>query len=207
MNASQISGAIVVPAAGAARRMGGQDKLMMPVGGAPLLAMQLARLRPLGAQIYVALPGPDHPRRDCLEPNDKALYPAGATEGLSGTLRDTIAALPKAPQRVMICLPDLVELETADYRAVWTAPARAPEAVIWRGATQKGAPGHPVLLSREILADFSTLTGDAGAQTVLAAYRAQTYFVPLPGQRARRDLDTPKAWALWYAEQNDQGKL
>ena len=45
------------------------------------------------------------------------------------------------------------------------------------------------------------LRGDDGGRAVVRAAADRMQLVPLPGQRARRDLDTPEDWAAWRAEQ------
>ncbi|MEC8796355.1 MAG: NTP transferase domain-containing protein, partial [Pseudomonadota bacterium] len=54
--------AIIVLAAGSARRMRGRDKLMETIDGTPLIARQLGRAIATGLTTYVAL-SPDHPAR------------------------------------------------------------------------------------------------------------------------------------------------
>ena len=48
--------AILILAAGRSSRMQGRDKLLEPVGGAPLVATLVARARKTGAKVFVALP-------------------------------------------------------------------------------------------------------------------------------------------------------
>jgi CTP:molybdopterin cytidylyltransferase MocA len=44
------------------------------------------------------------------------------------------------------------------------------------------------------------LQGDDGGRAIMIAHRDQTHLVPLPGDHATRDLDTPEDWAAWRAE-------
>ncbi len=43
------------------------------------------------------------------------------------------------------------------------------------------------------------MSGDTGAKEIIAQAQAETLTVPLRGNRARLDLDTPEAWAAWRA--------
>ncbi|MCC5975136.1 MAG: nucleotidyltransferase family protein, partial [Rubellimicrobium sp.] len=84
-----------------------------------------------------------------------------------------------------------------DLRKVMAAADTDPDSLIWRGATEDGAPGHPILFDARLRPEFASLDGDTGGAPLLARHRDRTCLVPLPGQRARRDLDTPEDWAAW----------
>jgi len=189
---------ILILAAGASARMGGVDKLTTPVGGVPLLRDRAAAALATGEPVHIALPGLDHPRARVVADLPVTLNTVeDAAHGLAHTLRTAVAALPPC-QRFLVLLADLPEITTDDLRAVLAAPARAPRARIWRGATTTGKPGHPVLFAASLRPAFVTLTGDTGAEAIIRAHQA--VLVPLPGQHARRDLDTPADWAAYRAE-------
>jgi len=191
---------ILILAAGASARMDGADKLTLPVGGIPLLRDRAAAALATGEPVHIALPAPDHPRAKLVADLPVTLHTIeDAAHGLAHTLRAAVAALPPC-QRFLVLLADLPEITTDDLRAVLAAPARAPRARLWRGATATGKPGHPVLFDASLRPAFATLTGDTGAEAIIRAHQAATELVPLPGQHARRDLDTPADWAAFRAE-------
>jgi CTP:molybdopterin cytidylyltransferase MocA len=183
--------------------MGGADKLALPVGGEPLLRRIARAALAAGGDVHVALPAPDHPRAALVaDLGARILCPPEAAEGLSGTLRAGVAALP-ACARFMILLADLPEIGADDIAAVLRAPDAAPGALIWRGATEAGEPGHPILFDAALRGAFASLAGDAGGEAVVRANCSRTHLVPLPGTRARLDLDTPEAWAVWRAARGE----
>ena len=191
---------ILILAAGASARMGGADKLAEPVAGVALLRDRATAALATGEPVHIALPGQGHPRAGLVTDLPVTLHPVpDATHGLAHTLRAAVAALPSC-QRFLVLLADLPEITTTDLRTVLDAPARAPQARIWRGATATGQPGHPVLFDSSLRPAFATLTGDTGAEAIIRAHQAETVLVPLPGQHARRDLDTPADWAAFRAE-------
>jgi CTP:molybdopterin cytidylyltransferase MocA len=190
---------ILIAAAGRSSRMGGADKLALPVDGEPLLRRIARAALAAGGDVHVALPAADHPRAALLAglPVTRLALPEAA-EGLSGTLRAGVAALPECA-RFMVLLADLPEIGAGDIRAVLDAPAAAAAALIWRGATAAGEPGHPILFDARLRPAFAQLRGDAGGEAVLRAAGGRVHLVPLPGGRARLDLDTPADWAAWRA--------
>ena len=190
---------ILIIAAGSSSRMRGVDKLLEDVNGMPLLRKQAKIALHTGHPVFVALPNAAHPRADVL--HDLAvtiLAVPDATEGMSGTLRGAVAQLPEAPA-FMLVLGDLVALGTTDLQAVLAARAAHPNQLIWRGATQDGKPGHPIIFDDSLRSHFQKLSGDDGGDSIVRPLKDHTYLVKLPSQHARLDLDTPEDWANWRA--------
>lgn len=192
-----MSCAILLPAAGASSRMGGRDKLLEIVDGQPLLVRQALRALATGAPVYVTT-RQDRPARiaalDAL--NVTQVHVADPDHGLSASLRAGVSALPANVTDLMVLLPDLPDVETADLRAMIAAQISAP-GKIQRATAQDGTPGHPTVFPRKFFADLTTLTGDTGAEALLR----REGFIPFPllGNRAITDLDTPEDWARWRA--------
>jgi CTP:molybdopterin cytidylyltransferase MocA len=64
-----------------------------------------------------------------------------------------------------------------------------------RATDIRGRAGHPVGFPARLLPALLDVSGDLGAREVLTRNPPQP--VPLPGQRATLDLDTPEDWAAW----------
>ncbi|WP_246035873.1 nucleotidyltransferase family protein [Aliishimia ponticola] len=190
---------ILILAGGASRRMAGRDKLTETVDGVPLLRLQAERALRVSKDVNVLMrPGrPD--RKQALEGLDvNVIVSPHALEGMGGSLRTGIEALDDRPC-VLLMLADLIDINARDLRMVIEARTTAPNALIWRGATQDNRPGHPVLFDRAVFADLKRLEGDSGGQEVMKAHADRVVLVPLPGDAARTDLDTPEDWARWRA--------
>ena len=192
---------IVILAAGASSRMRGRDKLLEEVDGAPLLRRQaqMAR-RATSGTVLVTLPEPPHPRHDALAGCDvvRVAVPDAAL-GISASLRRGLGAVPAEADAVMILLADLPDLTEADLCRLCAAVRASPDSLIWRGATETGLPGHPIVFARPLFDELHALSGDSGGAEVVARHRDRMHLVPLPGNRARADLDTPEDWASWRA--------
>jgi CTP:molybdopterin cytidylyltransferase MocA len=191
---------ILLLAAGRSSRMQGADKLTLPVNGTPLLRDRAQTALTTGEPVFIALPAPDHPRAALVADLPVTILTApDAALGLAHTLRAAVAALPPC-NRFLVLLADLPEITTADLQTVLAAPDTQPGALIWRGATDLGQSGHPVLFDATLRPEFATLVGDTGADPIIRANRDKTALVPLPAHHARRDLDTLEDWAIWRAE-------
>jgi len=196
----------IVLAAGASSRMGGADKLLQQVDGMPLLTRQVRLARAATrADVIVALPPEPHPRYPALEGITCSVCPVpGADEGMNASLRAAFSCLPLTAPAAALLLGDLPDLTLNDVKAVLGAVDFSQKNRIWRGATEDGKPGHPVVFHRDLFPAIQTLRGDSGAQEVVQTAKDRTVLVPLPGTRARADLDTPEAWATWRAQNPDR---
>lgn len=189
---------ILLLAAGQSRRMRGADKLMEPVAGTPLIRRQVAAAAAADLDPWVALPAREHPRAAALAGlRHTPLVLPGSVEGMGGTLRDGVAALPPCP-RFLICAADLAGLTADDFAAV--AGADMAQALIAIATSDRGALGHPVMFDAALRPDFAALSGDEGARRIVQAHKGRMRTVPLPGDHATRDLDTPEDWADWRRE-------
>ena len=197
---------IIILAAGSSSRMAGADKLMQSVDGMPLLTRQarLARAATEG-RVIVALPVAPHSRYDAVAGLDVTICPVpDASDGMSASLRKAVSELPDDAPAVAILLADLPDVTDADMRAVLGAVDFSQKNLVWRGVTADGKPGHPVVVHRDLFPAIAQLSGDTGAQAVIGGAKDQTVLVPLPGEHARADLDTPEDWALWRAANPDR---
>lgn len=197
--AQLISFPILILAAGQSRRMRGRDKLLEDIDGQPLLRRQAQMARGVtSGMVIVALPPRPHPRYDVLSGLDVTALPVGdATEGMNASLRAAIIVLPQGATCVMVLLADLPDLTEKDLNTVAQSVDLYGKNRIWRGATQDGAAGHPIVFKADLFAELAVLKGDSGGREVVAAHQNQTILVPLPDARARADLDTPEQWAIW----------
>ncbi|MBQ0718289.1 CTP:molybdopterin cytidylyltransferase MocA [Sulfitobacter litoralis] len=192
---------IILLAAGQSSRMRGRDKLTELIDAEPLLRRQARIARAATkAAVIVALPPAPHPRYDLLRGLDVTLLPVpDAAEGINASLRAGFAALPSGSLAAMILLADLPELTEGDLRYVMQSVDLKTKYTIWRGATSDGKAGHPTVFAAYHFNRILQMSGDTGAKEIIAQAQAETLTVPLPGNRARLDLDTPEAWAAWRA--------
>ena len=189
---------ILILAAGGSTRMRGGDKLLEHLDGVPLLSAQVAKARAVSQRVFVALPDADHPRAKVIS-DAVPLFVPQAVEGMSGTLRGAVAALPDAPAFMML-LADLPEITADDLQTLLNAYQDRTDNLIWRGTTDDGHAGNPIIFARALWPEFAKISGDGGGLPVVRAAGDAVHLVPLNGNRARRDLDTPEDWAAWRAE-------
>ena len=199
--------AAIVLAAGAGRRMRGQDKLLEPVARRPVLrAVAEAAAASRADAVVVVLPPGAEARRAALA--GLAVTVAEApdwAEGMAASLRAGLAAVAERAEAVVVLLADMPEIESGDIDRLIAAfdPGEAREIV--RAVAADGTPGHPVLFGRRFFETLAGLRGDQGARAVLAEAGDFVVEVATGGQRALTDLDTPEAWAAWHAARGEAG--
>ncbi|NBB97343.1 MAG: NTP transferase domain-containing protein, partial [Alphaproteobacteria bacterium] len=158
--------AILLPAAGASRRMRGRDKLLEQVDGVALLRRSALRAKATEAYVAVTLPIAS-PRRAVLDGLDLTLVEIDAAEGMAASLRAGAAwARDIGASALMVALPDMPDITTGDMSALWAAQAEQPDRPL-RAATEDGQPGHPVILPQRVFPAIARLMGDAGARAIL----------------------------------------
>ncbi len=187
---------VLIPAAGAAARMRGGDKLMEPVDGQPQLCRVVRAALDTGCRVAVTLRPGDEPRRAALAGLEPILIEVpDASEGMAASLRRGAAACP--PGHGLMVLPaDMPELGSSDLARVVAAARTNPDSIV-RATSQDGRPGQPVLFPPRLVPRFAGLSGDSGARALLQG--EDVLAVPLPDMRALTDLDTPEDWAAWRA--------
>ena len=188
---------ILIPAAGAARRMRGADKLLMLVDGIPQLRRLALQALMTGLPVLVTLRTGDAARRAALTGLDVAIVTVvDAEEGMAASLRAG-GGLVAAGSALMVVPADMPEIGTQDMGAMIVAHLAAPEAIL-RGAAGAVA-GHPVVLPADLVPALGGMAGDSGARALIDRHAGRVVLVALPGRRAVLDLDSPEDWALWNA--------
>lgn len=192
---------ILILAAGASSRMRGDDKLMQAVGGKPQLRHVAEVAIGTGHPVAVTLP-PSSAREAALDGLPLRRIPVpDADLGMSRSLVRGVAALGTGagPLDGLMILPaDMPDFTTPALSGL-IADYQADPAQILRGGTKAGQPGHPVIFPREFWSALEKAVGDEGGRSVLQANKGRIRLIPLPGQMAVLDLDTPEDWAAWRA--------
>ncbi|WP_347309831.1 nucleotidyltransferase family protein [Defluviimonas sp. SAOS-178_SWC] len=190
--------AILIPAAGASRRMRGSDKLLEEVHGEPALRHTTALAAATGAQVIVTLPssGPLLPARRAvlMGLGVRVVAIPDAHEGMAASLRAGAHEIGQA-EGLMVLLPDMPEIDGHDLARLIATFAEDPTCPL-RATTEDGSEaGHPVIFPRRLMQEMAVLTGDRGGRVVLEGETLRT--CALPGRRAVTDLDTPEDWEAW----------
>ena len=190
---------ILVLAAGASSRMRGRDKLVQRIKGKPILRMVAETALATGAPVLVTLPPASEARRAAVA--DLALQVVEVPDaglGMSRSIVGGLAAITDpGPNDGMMILPADMPGFSAKALADLISRFRAEPDLAWRGGTTDGTPGHPAIFPRDLWPALAAISGDEGGRSVLKRHADRVRQVPLPGNMAILDLDTPEDWATY----------
>ena len=187
-------------AAGSSTRMG-FDKLAAPLPTATPLKGDTCLTRACAASSHldqhVILPPQDHPYYSAR----KALIGPLPAQSVSGGFSESLKALARAAlgyDGLLVQLADMPLIRPAHVEAICTAFEAEAGLAIIRAVTDTGRQGHPVLFPAACLPAFEDLTGDHGAQEIVARFGVTP--LEIAGDAAIRDLDSPEDWAAFVAD-------
>ncbi|MGF1426036.1 nucleotidyltransferase family protein [Kitasatospora sp. LaBMicrA B282] len=191
--------AAVVLAAGGGRRLGGRPKALLPFRGRPLVEHAVEVVRAGGCTPVLVVLGAA--REQVLAEADltgcTVLANPDWAEGMGGSLRAGLAALPPGCSGALVALVDTPGVTPAAVARLVAAHRAGAELA---AASYTGRRGHPVLIGAAHLAEAAAgARGDAGARALLARRSAQLRLVECGDVAVPDDLDTPADLARWAA--------
>ncbi|MFV2002653.1 MAG: NTP transferase domain-containing protein [Paracoccaceae bacterium] len=190
---------VILLAAGASRRMGAQDKLMLDIDGEALLrrTTKMALAAQVG-RINVVLQPDRVDRADALNGLDINSVPAPDwSDGMSASLRAGLGAVSADCDAVIIVLADMPDVSADHLNRLVAAFDVREGREICQAVADNGRRGHPVLFGRRFFEALSNLSGDVGARAIVEQAAEFLTLVPTSGQGALVDLDTPADVARW----------
>lgn len=177
-------------AAGASRRMGGVNKLLADLNGAPLVRRTLEGVLSSSARPVLAVVA-DWKVAEALDglPVQIVINPDAAS-GMASSLKAGLAALPPDVAGAVACLGDMPLAPMAIDRLIAAFdPAGGLDIV---APIRGGRRGHPVLWGRAHFAAIQELTGDVGARSLLLSHADRLTLVETDDDGALFDVDTPE---------------
>jgi molybdenum cofactor cytidylyltransferase len=188
--------AAIVLAAGRSTRMGGSNKLLAEVGGKPLVRIAVEQALASNARPVIVVSGHQQEQVESALAglNVQVVHNPDFARGLGTSLRAGVAALPADADGVVVCLADMPQVGSGLIDRLIAAfdPEKAALVVV---PTMEGKRGNPVLWSRRFFPDLMAIEGDIGARHLIAGYAEAVTEVPVTGDAAFLDVDTPEMLA------------
>ena len=194
----------VLLAAGASRRMGGENKLLSPWRqNRPLICAAAKTLAEAQAQNLigevVAVVGRDAEKMKAAlgEFNFRIAENPDFADGMSSSLRVGVRAVPQDADAALVVLGDMPLTTADDIRSI--VRMFSPDGGDIVVPVCDGKRGNPVLLGRAHFPALAAICGDRGARALLAENAGRVREAPA-GPGALLDIDTPEALAAKSAE-------
>ncbi|HSL80319.1 MAG TPA: molybdopterin-binding/glycosyltransferase family 2 protein [Pseudolabrys sp.] len=193
--------AALVLAAGRSMRMGAVNKMLAEIGGKPLVRIAAEQAVASHAQPVIVVTGHEREKVEAAlkELPVRFVYNADYAEGLGTSLKAGIAAVPEETDAVVVCLGDMPQVDAALINRLIAAfdPERGALVVV---PSIDGRRGNPVVWSRRFFHDLMAIQGDVGARHLIGNYVEAVVEVPLAGEAALTDVDTPESLLAVKAE-------
>ncbi|MGL4324451.1 MAG: nucleotidyltransferase family protein [Beijerinckiaceae bacterium] len=184
----------VVLAAGRSSRMGDQNKLLLPLGGQPIIRRTVMNAMASQARPVIVITGHQQEAVAAVLSDlpVTVIFNSLFETGMSSSLAAGLRALPPEASHGMILLGDMPLISSAMINAVLDLAVAKPQAAAIVPVHQ-GAWAHPVILHRTLFSDVMALDGDHGARAILKGRRdVQHITADDPG--SIMDADTPDAY-------------
>jgi molybdenum cofactor cytidylyltransferase len=186
--------AAIILAAGRSTRMGGPNKLLAEIDGKKLVRIAAEQALASKASEVVVVTGHQAELVEKALEGLKVKFVRNAefAGGLASSVKAGIAAVPESADGAVICLGDmpLIDAHLIDRLIEAFAPDRGNLIAVPVAA---GRRGNPVLWSRRFFKELMTLDGDIGARHLIAKHAEAVAEVPVEGNSAFLDIDTPQA--------------
>jgi molybdenum cofactor cytidylyltransferase len=198
--------AAVILAAGRSTRMGGPNKLLAEIARRPLVRIAAEAALASRADPVVVVTG--HQRAEVEKVLAgmpvRLVHNPDFAQGLGTSLKAGIAAVPGEADGVIVCLGDMPRVDAPLLNRLIAAfdPDRGALVVV---PTIAGKRGNPVLWSRRFFPDLMAIEGDVGARHLIGRYGEAVVEVPVEGEAAFVDVDTPEALLGVKAEMESAG--
>ena len=183
--------AILVLAAGRSSRMQGPNKLLMPLGGKPMVAHVVeAAVESSAAPVIVVTGNAEQEVRAALAGSAVTfVHNPDYAEGLSTSLRAGLIALPEDADGVLVCLGDMPDIRASHLDKLIAAfdPEEGRTICV---PTVAGKRGNPVLWGSEWFAAMMEVKGDTGAKHLIGENADAVCEVPMSDDAALTDIDT-----------------
>ncbi|HPD15535.1 MAG TPA: nucleotidyltransferase family protein [Planctomycetota bacterium] len=190
----------VILAAGRSRRMGAQ-KLLLPVGGQPMIARvaDAVLAGPVGEVLVVV--GADAERIAAALAGRRVRFVANPDPGgeMLGSVRCGLRALPREAAAALIVLGDQPGVTPETVAAVVQGFRESGRGIVV--PTHAGRRGHPLLVAMRYRDEILSRYDGTGLRALLRAHPGDVLEVDAATPGAVEDVDTPAAYARLAARQ------
>lgn len=190
----------IILSAGASRRMG-TPKALLTLNGETFLDRLIRLFSGVVNPVIVVLGDQADQIRSGIQRGSEANFVRNPDpeRGMLSSLQCGLAALPAEVKAVMFTPVDHPNLESSTVENMVIRSKDGASVVV---PEYQGAHGHPVLISRALVAELLALPATAQASDVIHRYRSQTAYIAVDDAAVTIDIDDRAAYAELLARQS-----
>ena len=187
--------AALILAAGQSKRMGKDNKLLLPYGDETVISHVCDQIKGAGIDQIFAVTGyqKGDVEKEVIRHDVTCFHNDLYEEGMSTSVKLGIGSLPKDIDAVVILLGDMPQITAEILRKIIGAydTSSARSIII---PHHNGKRGNPILWGRDFFDDFERLDGDMGAKMLLNDYPEYCVEVDVGSNGIFLDIDTLEAY-------------
>ena len=183
----------IVLAAGTSSRMGGTNKLLLPIGDEPLIRRTVCSVLQARPQELVVVTGyrEDAVRSALAGLRIRVQSNPAFEDGQMSSVAVGARALTVATDAVMVCLGDMALLTAADYRELLEAFAQLTDRSILVPTFEQQR-GNPVVIAWRHLPQLIAGERNVGCRNLIRDHPQEVFAYPAAHDRFVVDIDTPE---------------
>ncbi|GCF10102.1 nucleotidyltransferase family protein [Dictyobacter arantiisoli] len=207
----QTTAAIILAAGKSSRMNHEQHKLLLPLGGRPILAhtldaVQCSQATPILLVLGHQAEQIENAIRDSLQKETMLLHNPTYQQGMSTSLCLALQILIPRPtiDSAIILLGDQPFMSPALIDELIKTRHKTGQSII--AASYHGKRGNPVLFGRELWEELGMISGDEGGKSVIARHKQELVTIETDEIMINHDVDTWDAYqqALTYWQSQQQ---
>ncbi len=186
--------AAILLAAGNSRRMGKENKLLLPYGGRPLIQHQVKEIQKSHLTDLTVVLGHDAKQIGAVLPSViKTVFNENHLSGMTSSIQTGIEAVEKEVKGYMICLSDMPLLTPKDYNDILDFFLRNidryPRLIVQPVYQQRR--GHPVIFSSYYQKELLEHTDPKGCRKIIRTNKKEVRQLDMLHSNILKDIDTP----------------
>ncbi|MEO1515871.1 MAG: nucleotidyltransferase family protein [Bacteroidota bacterium] len=189
----------IVLAAGMSRRMGADNKLLLPLDGKPILLHTLDRLQAAQPDEIILVTGFEAQKVEAIttERNIHIVHNPSYETGMTSSIQVGLRALAPTVQTWMICLSDQPFLPTSVYRQLMDAFREKGTLRSIVAPLYNGKRGNPILFGSSYREAILKHDQPNGCKEIVKANSHQLIGLPFDSSVLSQDIDTPNDYRLF----------
>ena len=184
----------VILAGGQSKRMGTNNKLVLPINGKPMVAITAETIIASKANSVTVVTGFEHQKikESIKTSNIEFIHNKDFRNGISSSVVTAIKSAPEDCSAILIGLGDMPKITVSHINKLIDAynPLEGRAICV---PTWKAKRGNPVLWSRRFFPEMLELKGDFGAKELMGKYAELVVEVEMNDNGIVMDIDTPEA--------------